>query len=143
MDAQLIEKMDKRRYKYLLWITIGLSIFYPMMIAERLSVSGTAQTIFALLSLSGCVIFFTALVKMNCLTKEIGKNANLNTALNNELILHYRYKSLRIGFASVIVLAGIFYFAARWIPTANYRDRMYDNNVCRSIGISDLTVVLP
>lgn len=116
MDAQLIEQLDRKRYKSLLWLTIGLSALFVSMIAPEISQHPTARTLGPLLGIPGAVIFFIALLKDKAVKKEIKRNREIEEALNNELIRLYRYKSSRNALIAVTISAVVLCCTARWMP---------------------------
>jgi MFS family permease len=103
MEAKLIEKLDRRRYKYLLWATIGYFISSLLMIVAKVIPDQTVQMVIALSRLPFVILFFCALFMLNNNRRIIAKTPGLQKAINNELYKFYGYKSLQWAFIATII----------------------------------------
>lgn len=118
MDAQLIEKLDRRRYTNLLWHTIGFTLFIPpaAIVYFKVFESKVVNTIFIILWLIGWVVSSVAVIKTLKFSRQIKKNPELGKILNNELIVHYNYKSLKLAFTVSLITIGILYLlSTNWL----------------------------
>jgi hypothetical protein len=100
MDAKLIEKLDSRRYKYLLWITIGFVIYMTSLIARTSLEERPAEWIIVTLAFTmfpSTVIVLVAFIQWILNEIKIRRDSVLKAALNNEMVMAYRYKSLKLG----------------------------------------------
>lgn len=114
MDAQLIERLDQRRYKTLLWQTIGFAVFFAGVIAGP-HISGRAAEITAcFITGLGVGLFLVATFKSSRNERAIKSDPELREALNNELIKLYRYKALMWSFYTTLATAFILYMASEW-----------------------------
>lgn len=109
MDAQLIEKLDKTRYRTMLWQMIGFAVFFPTIIIGYEISSVTKElplpVLLCFLTGFGIGLFTVALIKSSRVKSRIKSDPGLNEALNNEMHRLYEYKSLACGFYSMIVAA--------------------------------------
>ncbi len=108
MDARLIEKMDRRGYRFLLWITLGFAVWYGMFIAKEMipEENTSAEVILALSQLPFMILFAVGLFMLNKHRKEMVMNPRLKEAVNNELVRYYGCKSLKwaIGMTFITIL---------------------------------------
>lgn len=98
MDSQLIEKLDRRRYIYLLWAAIGFAMFGGCLIADEFITGDSASSLLKVLSDLSLIIFITGIAARSFNQYRINNDADLKNALDNELIKHYEYKSFMIAF---------------------------------------------
>lgn len=118
MDTQLIESLDRSRYKALFWQTIGFGVMFAGVIAGPYSTRKAAIIILAITTGFGCGLFLAATLKSNRLQRRIKSDPALHGALNNELIRLYGYKSLMWAFYSTLVAAAILFFISSWWLTS-------------------------
>lgn len=112
MDAQFIEKLDRRRYKYLLWQTVGFGLFLPGIIVNNWVTAGNGMTvgyaIFLPFMIIGTVLFVVGTLLVSREARRIRQNPELGKILNNELVVHYDNKSIRNAFMISLVVTIIF-----------------------------------
>ena len=109
MDAQMIEKLDRKRYWLLLAQTAGLTCFMiAVILNDYLKLGGgTGGVILALAGSFGVGLALTGAIRNILLNRKIQSDAKLNQALNNELFKLYKYKSMKWGFTVVLFTAFI------------------------------------
>lgn len=108
MDSQLIELLDARRSRYLLWQTVGFALFYPALILTPYFSDRLPILILTGINIIGILIFFVATVKSNRNVRTIRSNPELRAALNNEMVRLYGYKSLMWAFFVTLATVAIF-----------------------------------
>lgn len=114
MDARLIERLDRERFKSMLWITIGFALFLGCLIAAEFIPRERSIPLF-IPTLTGLVIMIYGAITSYSNYRTINRYPNLKKALNNELVRHYEYKSFKWGFTAAFFVALILYmFEPRW-----------------------------
>jgi len=109
MKASLIEKLDKSRYNLIKWFTLGWSIWFGGFILNGLISNRLLHILIVLLGLIGGVVYAINLFRLLKISKIVNGNIDLRNALNDELIMHNRLKSFRVGYWTLIVLISIFF----------------------------------
>jgi hypothetical protein len=118
MDAQLIEKLDRRRYQGLLLMAISFSLGYLGVISAKLPDEWMVPGwIFPVFTLLGVILFIIGFRRDRIVRKEIKKEPELKDALDNELFKLYRYKSWRWSSLAYSTSSLVFCQIARRIPT--------------------------
>lgn len=108
MDSQLIEALDARRSRFLLWQTVGFALFYPALILTPYFSDRVPILILTGINVIGVLIFFVATIKSNRNVRTIRSNPELRAALNNEMVRLYDYKSLMWAFFITLATVAIF-----------------------------------
>lgn len=107
MDAQLIEKLDQRRYKVLLWKTINYGLIFPCLFMIVFAANmGVFTYIWLAVMLLLSASQYTAYSEDQKIKNEINGNPELEAALNNELVIHYRNLSYKWGFYVMFAAVG-------------------------------------
>ena len=101
MESQLIEKLDRRRYKYLLWQTVLFGVAFP--------VSVVAQSARIELWLPVLILACAALLAFVWLAARGFAIGRQRKALNDELVVLYGYKSLMWAFLATLTVSIAFY----------------------------------
>ena len=116
MDAQMIEKLDRKRYRFMLIETIGLTCFMVgIILNDYLKLGGVAvNVILAIVGIFGIGLALTGSIKSIRLNRKIKADAKLNQALNNELFQLYKYKSMQWGFCTALFTAFIIWCFDRY-----------------------------
>jgi hypothetical protein len=116
MDAKLIEKLDKRRYRYLLYTTIGAVLYMPGLIFDRHMVENKAVVEFILGATSfigfAMIIGFAIAAWNNART--IKSDPDLKAALNNEMVRLYNHKSMKWAAGTALIVSFLMDVLARW-----------------------------
>lgn len=107
MEAQMIEKLDRKRYRYMLVQTIGFTCFIvAVILSDYLKLGGGASgAILAFAGGFGIALGLTGAIKTLLLNRKIKSDAKLNQALNNELFELYKYKSMKWGYCFAMLSA--------------------------------------
>ena len=101
MDAKLIEKLDRRRYKYLLWQTVVMGLGFPAVVFGGDSL---LSPLFIIGSI-GAVLFIALLIAQGIEFSKVYKDPGLKSALNDELCVLNSYKSMKWGFTVTIIVS--------------------------------------
>ena len=109
METSIIEQYDKKRFNLIKWLTLGWALWFGAYIIKDLINSKTIFGIILLLGLPGWLLFVVSLIRYLKIGKAIKSDIRLKNALNNELHRLYIYKSVYIGFWSLIVTIIIFF----------------------------------
>jgi hypothetical protein len=109
METSLIEKLDKSRYNLIKWFTLGWSIWFGGFILNGLISNKLLHILIVLLGLIGGVVYAINLFRLLKISKIVNGNIDLKNALNDELIMHNRLKSFRVGYWTLIVLISFFF----------------------------------
>ncbi len=139
MDAQLIEKLDRRRYKTLLWQAVGFASMFVGLIAKPYVTGKAAVYAICFTSGLGIGVFLAASFKSSRNERTIKSDPELLDALNNELIRLYGYKSLMWAFyATLITAATLLFISHRLDITARFACIVIIYAACLSLMISRL-----
>ena len=126
MDAKLIEKLDRRRYKYRLWQTILLGLSWPVVIlhsedfGQPLLIAGHI----------GFVLSIATLIAQGVEFSKIKKNPELKAALNDELYVLYGYKSMLWAYVLTIVTVAILLFLFEESTRRNWTNPLTGRLIC-------------
>lgn len=114
MDAKTIERLDRRRYKVLLWKTINYGLIFPGLFSIAFVFD---MSVFTYIWLAVMLLLmasqFAAYSQENKITKEISGNPKLDAALNNELIIHYKNLSYKWSFHIMLAAAVIVFLLSK------------------------------
>lgn len=122
MDQTIIEKFDARRYKYLLWQTIGFGVLFLTLILFVTSIhelplirGRTAIIVLATIESLGLIAVLVSTFKMAALSRKIKSKPELDRALNNEMYRDYGYRALKYGYFITLVSTAVIFFITRWM----------------------------
>ncbi len=123
MDSKLIEQLDSRRYKYLLLQTIGFALFLPGVFLDGQAFEPRAlRVVFALIVAIGSVAFVAGTLLNSSNERRIKGDPELRKVLNNEMVVHYGYKSLNcfvaMLFAALLCIVSSWWLADMTATTA-------------------------
>jgi hypothetical protein len=110
MKTLLIEQFDQSRYNLVKWLTVGWATWFGAYIIKDLMDDNSIilQFFTGFAGLIGFVVFVIYLQKYFRLASKV-KYSRLNDALNNELNLIYKYKSVYLGFFVLLGTIGLFF----------------------------------
>lgn len=114
MENSIIEKLDKSRYDLIKWFTISWIIWFGSFILNDFIDNEIIKISIILIGLFGCLRWFISIKKLIKFSKIIKLDCKLESALNNELIIHNRNKSFVVGFWTLLILIAIFLIIARF-----------------------------
>jgi hypothetical protein len=118
MDAKLIEKLDRHRYKYLLWQAVGFALLFPGVFLNKwlasVAPSHAVRIVFAVVALTGAGLWLTGLLSVRSNERRINRDPDLKAALNNEMIRLYGYKSLMWAFFATLILTVVILLLSEW-----------------------------
>jgi len=115
MDQKTIERLDAKRYKYMLWQSIGFGIFFLAMILLLTLQGRIAIIILAFAEGIGIGLGLTATFKMASLQRKIKGEPELDRALNNEMYRDYGYRALKYGYFTTLIATAVIFFITRWM----------------------------
>lgn len=116
MYAQLIEKLDRRRYKHLLWQTIGFALLIPAIYFSP-TLGGMGFPVLVVI-----VVWVIVMAQISGANeRRIKRDPELRRALNNELIVLYRYKSRRVAYWATLITALAVYLISATVPDLTAR----------------------
>ena len=112
MNEHKIEKMDRKRYRVMVWRAIGMFLFLGGVLARMLMPGEPHFWFDALMFLygTGCALTIVMSAQFTVLSGIIKRDPDLNAALNNELFVHYFDRSIRWGFYAMVAAALVLYF---------------------------------
>jgi hypothetical protein len=117
MDAKLIEKLDRRRYKYLLWQTVGFALVFPEVLVDKFPFEPRIlNIIFVFVVGIGAGLFLAATFKSSRNERCIKSDPALRDAVNNELVVLYGYKSLKQAAIATLTTAVALFLLSDWWP---------------------------
>ncbi len=105
MDASLIEKLDRRRYRLSVWKTASFIVFWAGVMLAPYVCDKPAKIVFWSLFAVGAAVFVPVAFRLALLESRIARDEELNRALNNEMYRHYLYLSMSWGFWLMIGIA--------------------------------------
>lgn len=105
MSENNIEKLDKKRYKFMFWRTLGATALIAGFIIEQFTLGNIGYAIACFLSGFGVGLFTVAAIKYANLQRKIKADKVLDRALNDEIFKQYEYKALRWGFNTTMLSA--------------------------------------
>ena len=110
METSLIEQLDKARYNLLKWLTIGWGIWFgSYILRDLIHYELIIIDLFSsLVGLTGFVFFIVNLQRYIRLSSKV-KYSRMNSALNNEMHLLYKYKSAYLGFKVLLAIIVLFF----------------------------------
>lgn len=104
-----IEQYDRLRYQTIKWFTIGWAAWFGIAMVNRYIGNNTVKALFAMIGIMGLITWVINFIKLRRLDKKIKSDSNLYKALNNELVVHNKYKASRVGFIVTISVVGVCY----------------------------------
>jgi hypothetical protein len=107
METSLIEQLDKSRYDFLKWATIGWAIWSGTYILPELM--DIPDNILKWTRLLGWLILIISSIRFIKLKRELNWNKKMKEALEGELHQYNLSKSFRNGFFVVIGITMIFF----------------------------------
>ena len=108
MNTSLIEKLDKSRYNFIKWFTIGWIIWFGAFIVKDWINSKLIVGLLILIGFIGWILFVVSLINYLRLGKKVNSDSKLKEALNNEMYKLYAYKSFLWGFITTMITICIF-----------------------------------
>jgi drug/metabolite transporter (DMT)-like permease len=109
MEISIIESLNKSRYNFVKWTTIGWGLFFGTFILKDFINSHIVRLFVVVLGLSGWIIWTIHLVRYRKLNKIINSDSHLKEALSDELVKHNAKKSMIVGYWTVILTICIFF----------------------------------
>lgn len=116
METSLIEQLDKSRYEFMKWSTIGWAIWFGTYILTDLMKVTEVPVYINWIRLLGWFIFIVGTVRFLKLKRELNWDNKMKQALEDELHLHNRGKAFQIGYFVVIGLTILFFFLSIYTP---------------------------
>lgn len=115
MDSKLIEQLDSRRYKYLLLQTIGFALFLPGVYLDGQSFEHRpVRIVFALIVAIGAITFVTGTFLNSSNERRIKGDPELRKVLNNEMVVHYGYVSLKWACLVAMIFTTMLCLVSTW-----------------------------
>ena len=115
MDSKLVEQLDSRRYKYLLFQTIGFALLMPGVYLDSQTFEHRAlRIVFAVLVAIGALAFVAGTLLNSSNERRIKGDPELRKVLNNEMVVHYGYKSLKSACLVAIMVAVPLCLVSSW-----------------------------
>ncbi len=115
MDSKLIEQLDSRRYKYLLSQTIGFALFLPGVFLDGQAFEHRAvRIVFALIVAIGAVAFVAGTLLNSSNERRIKGDPELRKVLNNEMVVHYGYVSLKWACLVAMLFTALLFLVSSW-----------------------------
>lgn len=105
MEAKLIEKLDRRRFTYQLWFTIGMTMLLPDLLYHDLIEDHAVEHVSGVMAFVGFVLFIVFTVKNLRNEKEIKSSPELKAALNNEMVRMHKRKSYVWAASTALVVS--------------------------------------
>ena len=109
MEISLIEKLDKSRYDFMKWCTIGWTIWFGTYILRDFIPTPEVPGYITWIRLLGWFILIVSTIRFVKLKRELNWDNKMKEALDDELHLHNRIKSFQIGYFVVIGLTLLFF----------------------------------
>ena len=120
MKTKTIEQYDKTRHSSLIIATIGWSIFFGCMILREQIAEGTIYQYAVYAGIVGFLLFLSSIYRLSGIKRAMKENPDIKSALENEVFIANKHKSLIAGFwvllasnAMSIFLLGAFTVDAR------------------------------
>jgi hypothetical protein len=109
MKTSIIEQYDRMRYNIIKGFTVAFMLWYGFYIcfSNFQFENRMVKIISIILILITWIIWTIYLVKLIKFGKKLKHDGEVNNAINNELIQHYKLKSSFVGLISAIVATGI------------------------------------
>jgi len=109
MESSIIEQYDRLRYNIGKGFTITFTLYYGFYIySSNFQIENRILKIAVIiLALATWIIWTIYLIKFIRLGKMLKHNDEVNDALNNELIQHYRLKSAFVGLVATMISIGV------------------------------------
>jgi hypothetical protein len=106
MDAQLIEKQDALRYRFILLKAIGLFCMSGLLVAPGLSGAGRGiQIAVAAIAVCGTILLVSASFRYSRWMAKIIRQPELKNALYNEMYRAYEFNAVGWGFYTFVIAA--------------------------------------
>ena len=109
METSLIEQLDKSRYDFMKWSTIGWTIWFGTYILTDFISAPEVPGFISWIRLLGWFILIVSTIRFVKLKRELNWDNKMKEALDDELHLHNRIKSFQIGYFVVIGLTLLFF----------------------------------
>lgn len=105
MDQKIIEEIDRRRYRLILWQTVGFAVWYVPFLFLFWGVVKEPWFVGALVLplLVGVAVFGMATFRLAKVTRQIVSDPKLRAAVNNELFIANEYKATVYGYYSTVI----------------------------------------
>ena len=107
METSLIEQLDKSRYDFLKWATIGWTIWSGTYIATELV--NVPDIVLTWVRLLGWSILIISTIRFLKLKRELNRDNKMKDALEGELHRFNLSKSFRNGYFVVIAITILFF----------------------------------
>lgn len=109
METSSIQKLDKSRYNLIKWLLISWILWFGGFILKDFISNKLIELLINLITIFGCVMWIRSTIQLRIFSKIVNSDSHLKKALNDELALFNRSKSLVVGYWTLIILAGIFF----------------------------------
>jgi hypothetical protein len=109
METTIIESLNKSRYNFVKWTTIGWGLFFGIFILKDFINSHIVRIFVVIIGLSGWIIWVISLVRYRKLNKIINSDSHLKEALSDELVNHNAKKSMIVGYWTVLLIICLFF----------------------------------
>lgn len=105
MEQSFVEGIERRRYRLILWQTIGFAVWYPAFLFLFLGIVKAPWLIGVLVipSIVGAAVFAVTSFRLARVVKQITADSRLRSAVNNELFIANEYKAGVWGYYATMV----------------------------------------
>jgi len=118
MDAQEIERMARKRWRLLLWTTVGIALWWPSLAFSSEWDNSVARIVLGFMMFAGWWIWLIAFIQLMKLWRKMAKDPKLKEALANEKYKANVRKSFVFGFWFMIGTALVVGCLARILHVA-------------------------
>ena len=109
MENNVIEKLDRLRYRLMLWLTISWSMWFGGYILKDHITNMLFLVIVLIIGLAGSIGFIIVYIKIMLFGKNVKSNKKISNALNDELMIYNRSRTYSVGFWTFIITISIFF----------------------------------
>lgn len=109
METSSIQKLDKSRYNLIKWLLISWILWFGGFILKDFISNRLVELIINIIALFGSVMWIKSMIQLRIFARIVNSDNHLKNALNDELALFNRNRSLVVGYWTLIILAGLFF----------------------------------
>ena len=102
METSLIEQMDKMRFSFMTWATIGWGIWFGTYIVTDLTQAPLVLNSVPWIRLLGWLVLIVSTIRFMKLKRELNWDRKMKKALEGELHQYNKMKSFQMGYIVVI-----------------------------------------